>query len=253
MRSGSERSIEFEALAQCWTTRDSIPGDWAIFCEEVSALERMDVPYFGSSLDSRDLYVGDRSIAKDYFECTGRERLRARIRSLGETDCLVQERFIRAACSLTTWNQHGAPSTEMQRRLRDEPGPPLAPEEFIAEAERIAAHFQNNAIQATDGSATWLGIQPVMGANHAQFGSPGDDLYCRPRRHWSFPGRRGVADQERPIERSCPSCDCRGPARNAPFAQGDDQDDGNRRVPGIPLGRLWHCCSGFPPRRCLAN
>src|SRR6185503_18025249 len=58
LRDGAARGIELEALCRAFHTTMESPHGGQLLRAELDALERMDVPYFGSTADSLVLTIG---------------------------------------------------------------------------------------------------------------------------------------------------------------------------------------------------
>lgn len=99
LRSFEERNRTLmTALGRPFLEAESRPHNFNVFIEEVASMQRGDIPYFLSRPDSMHLYRTDGTIVcSDFFEETGIQKVKQRLRDLSENDLRVQLTIIRGA------------------------------------------------------------------------------------------------------------------------------------------------------------
>ncbi len=99
LQNGTDWSIELEGLSYGFLTARHKPRIWPVLQAELAALERLDVPYFGTWSGSDSLTIGLRQPIEGYFQGIGYERMLSRLLSIDEADLARQEELIRQAVS----------------------------------------------------------------------------------------------------------------------------------------------------------
>jgi len=167
LRDGADRSIELEYLTQALMSaenEDTVPRAWGVYEAERQALERLDIPLFGTQTDGAALAADGVDVVEETWREPSFERVSAHIRALGEDERTRQVALIRAALEI----RYAAVSGE-RPALDGETEPdltsvtPLMKEQLIESAIAIAEDIQAEAIRGADGSATWvtLGFEPA--------------------------------------------------------------------------------------------
>jgi type 2 lantibiotic biosynthesis protein LanM len=189
LRDGAEGGIEFERLARDFVFSDPDSDDgppWGIYCAEVDALERLDLPFFAFYSDSHALFADGRVVAPGFFPQSGLQSVISRVRTLSEEDLRVQTDFIVTSMYA---RYEGSRSHVPQRSASDGSAAdgeklPLTNAEFVAAAVTIAEQISHSAIRGSDGGITWLSMAFDPTVNRMNFVPMSDSLYD---------GRVGVA------------------------------------------------------------
>lgn len=116
------------------------------------------------------------SLARCFRESSD-ELVRRRLNSLGDEDCEQQIKVIRSSL-FSRGERHGVEAGETtEAKTAREEAESLGPGDLVAEAVAIAKDLRERAIQGDDGSAAWLGLEFVPGAERWQLKPLGRDLY----------------------------------------------------------------------------
>ena len=177
LRDGVERSLALEALSRAYLFAAERPDAWPILGFERRALERLDIPLFGGRADEKALSVGVEPPIPGYFREPSAEAARDALSRFSEEDLARQTSIIRIA-----FRARAARPASSRAELPDEAGAaslpePLGRQDLLAAAEEIAASIAASAIRGADGSATWIDIAYVPGAERFQLQPLGLSLY----------------------------------------------------------------------------
>lgn len=179
LRYGVDRSIELDILSRALLVAGTKPSVWSLLAVELQALEQMDIPYFTADSSSDALTVNPDLIIERYFKEPSYDRMISGLRQLDDADLTQQigiiqgslySRIARGMSSLTPTERAGA-------GLERDTTVPLTETQLIQEAVLIAIELQQRAIQASDGSATWIGMGYHPKAGRLQLQPLGDGLY----------------------------------------------------------------------------
>ncbi len=179
LRHGVDRSIELDVLSRAFLASDRKPSIWPLLAVELQALEQMDIPYFVADSSSDALTVNPELIIEGYFKEPSYDRVISRLRQLSNADLAQQIAIIRgsfysrAARGITTTTSNLRDNTVTNL---DETAP-LTQEQLVQEAVEIGKELQQRAIQAVDGSVTWIGMGYLPKAQRMQLQPLGDGLY----------------------------------------------------------------------------
>jgi type 2 lantibiotic biosynthesis protein LanM len=177
LRNGIERSIQLDVLSRLpLSTNGGSPADARLFEAEQVALEQMDVPYFTTRTNTRDLTISSGGgTVPDYFIETGFDSAVARLKSMSVDDLEMQIGIIRSSLESGEAAVH-RPSTSA---LIDKGFTPysLEVDEFVTKAVGIAESIRRNAIRGPDGSVTWVGPRYVHESQRFQIDPLGSRLY----------------------------------------------------------------------------
>lgn len=177
LKDGIDFSIALDIL-----TRHLVLGDtrekkmWPLLRHERDALERLDIPIFHAYSDKKNLVFSDNEVIEDCFLKPSDSLIESRLQQLSVTDCHHQIEMIRSSLYVHK-ARHSIPIFSISRVIKIEDIKPLGSKEFIDKATEIAEKLQHRAIWADDGSATWLGLEFVPGAERWQLKPLGHDLY----------------------------------------------------------------------------
>jgi type 2 lantibiotic biosynthesis protein LanM len=75
LRSTEERDQELNILSRAFTLEEGSDKSLAILSSELSALKRLDIPYFFTQTDSRDLYIDEKTKIASFFTLSAFESL----------------------------------------------------------------------------------------------------------------------------------------------------------------------------------
>ena len=193
LRCGTSFSLNLEKLARAYLGGPAAPPAWPLLDAEREQLCGLDIPFFGTACDRRDLHRGVSEPVRDFLVATGLEESRWIIERLSEEDLAFQCDMIRG--TLRAAGQMRA-HTEAQNDVvfsdaatppappRDEGQAPLDQALLAREIEHVHEILVQTALDAPDGSLDWLAIRMDPRSEHFDFGSVGDDLYN---------GRAGIA------------------------------------------------------------
>lgn len=161
LRDGADRSIELDRLAWPFlalpaTARTS--ALWGIFRAEITALERLDVPYFSSLSDAKPLFADGQMINPEFFSESGLDWTTSCIRRVSEDDLVAQSNFIRAAIHVRFSPHRDQDLERPSAKVAGRRVNPLTRAELIATAVAIANQIRSSAIRGGDGGATWLSL-----------------------------------------------------------------------------------------------
>ncbi|MDB6036609.1 MAG: Lanthionine synthetase family protein [Verrucomicrobiales bacterium] len=186
LRDGMDRSIQIDALAQPFARFGKKLPSWGTVETDHRSLEQMDVPYYSTYSDSRDLHwkegageAGKNIIFPEYLSGQGFSEMLGHFRSMNESDLELQEQFIRTSFYAYTAtegasvpefvvaSEHGVDSDEI-----------VTVDELLEEALLIGRQLSKTAIRASDGSAAWMGMNIILGTERYQFQAIGDSLFA---------------------------------------------------------------------------
>ncbi len=117
----------------------------AVAEEEINSLLRGDVPIFHCIADSKDLYSGEKCVARDFFGQTIEENVRYRIDNLTENECEFDLSIIHQSlrCAHIPANK---PHNKAAR----------APLSFAEEARKAFDEIWKNRLVCPPGKSGWL-------------------------------------------------------------------------------------------------
>ena len=178
MSDGAARGIELEALCRAFLTTSEVPHGGRLLDAELDALERLDIPYFGSIADSDALIVGVDSSIPGFFQRSAFDQLRERLASLDAANLERQIRIIRDVfLARGARPSAGARIANREQRSPEvspaSPGAPLLDQEsFAAEAAAITEAIRERALHGDDGSVSWIDLQLLEAADHFPSSNP---------------------------------------------------------------------------------
>jgi len=196
LRDGVERSLGLEVLKRPVTGAEEKPAFWPLVQAEREQLEQLDVPFFALNADADEIEVPPDAHVTGFFEASGFDAVLGRITSLGEADLALQLQLIRGSLYMRAIPAQASTVAvaEPGARAPDDVNIPddvdadgwacLDEAALLSEARVIAARLRERAIQAPDGTVTWLAPQLDVQQERFQFQPMGARLYD---------GRLGVA------------------------------------------------------------
>lgn len=178
LRSGIERSIEFDVLARFYLGSAVKEPYQALLGAELAALERGDIPYFALRADAVDLPL-EQGCVTGAFAQSGIARAAARIGRFDEADLAVQTDFVRASLAMAATVAPVAAISEPSRDVS-----PATDAQLIVAARAIGDTLSARAIRSADGGATWIAPQLLPHSTRYEL---------RPLRLDLYGGQAGVA------------------------------------------------------------
>jgi len=215
LRDGVDHSIELEVLCRAFLGTDLKHPWWRILQAELQTLEQLDIPYFAADSDSDALPVVKGEMMVPCFAQPSYTQMIATIQRLNQDDLAEQVAIIRS--SLLVVGEPGTATSDIKVRSRhfsarsakalttnskvsgvrvrfdidcskwreksaaisvlDDQVSPISEEESVQQAIQIAQDLQRRAIQAADGSVTWIGLHFLPQANRFQLQPIGNSLY----------------------------------------------------------------------------
>lgn len=188
LRDGMTWGIQLDVLSRAFLITPEKPQNWAILSAELRSLEQIDIPYFTATVGSDTLNLKDgRSIAY-YFKAPSYQQILDRLKKFSEADLVQQVGIIqlvfhaRVARSLTIQSEHqsitaaddaSGKSLTRESLTRES----LTCEQWLQQAEEIAAEIQQQAICGTDSSLTWIGLTYFPDIERCQFQPLGMTFY----------------------------------------------------------------------------
>lgn len=180
MHDGLDRSIELDVLARAFLVTPEKPEDWSVLHSELAALERSDVPYFGTQTSSTSLQHGLKQPLNQYFSKSSYDRVCDRLQHLNPADLAQQVAIIAGAFAARTAtmsdgrNHAGSPTSTTQdlSSIR-----PLTPRQLVREADRLAQDIQNKSFYREAGGVSWIGLSYQPKAERFHLKVLGNHLY----------------------------------------------------------------------------
>ena len=174
LRGGIDRSLALEALSRAYLFARRRPEAWPIFHAEMRALERLDIPLFGGRADSTALSIGVEAPIEGYFRIPSAAEVRKQLAQFSEEDLARQVAIIRTTFRARVARPSSAAGSGDPIAAASEP---LGRGALLAEAEQIAHRIGADAIRGADGSATWIDLAYVPGAERFQLQPLSPGLY----------------------------------------------------------------------------
>lgn len=157
LRDRARRDAELARLGRAFPTDGVIA---ALVRAEARALLRMDVPRFTTTPSSLDVVETDGEPIAGVFRRSGLDRAFERWRDMTPAS-------IERQCDLL-WASYCGRFTKDLPPIRSRTRGPRDPvATLLDEADRIAESLCDAAIESSDGSATWIGLEPVGGSDRA--------------------------------------------------------------------------------------
>ncbi|KYC40664.1 Lanthionine synthetase C family protein [Scytonema hofmannii PCC 7110] len=179
LRHGVDYSIELDVLSRAFLAADAKPPIWSLLAVELQALEQMDIPYFVADSSSDALIVNPDLIIEGYFKEPSYNRMIRHLQRLNDADLAQQIAIIRGSfySRVARGMTDTAPCTFVNAGLDLDATVHLTQLQLVHEAVEIAKELQQRAIQAADGSVTWIGMGYLPKAERMQLQPLGDGLY----------------------------------------------------------------------------
>ncbi|HKI01920.1 MAG TPA: type 2 lanthipeptide synthetase LanM family protein [Thermoanaerobaculia bacterium] len=143
----------------------------AILPSEIEELWRGDIPFFFTTVNSRDLWMSGSRRLPSYFEKSGFESVLFRLSQMGENDFNRQSWLIRA--SLTTLSD--IETSTAGYTISKDPDIAATRSQMLTAACAVGDHLERLAIQ-TERDVAWIGLRLIKG-RHWALAPLGVDIY----------------------------------------------------------------------------
>lgn len=159
LRDGADRWLEMQFFKRP-LLKASIPPWVAMQIEaEIVALERLDIPWFGTHTDSCDLLSDTGTVLPGVFALSALEEVRLHLPLFDKQDCERQINLIRATfLSYPSVAAHAAQEPSPVAENLDEE-PVLPAEELVNVAQKLAQDLIDSSLRNRHGDMTWIGFQ----------------------------------------------------------------------------------------------
>jgi len=173
LHDGVDRSFEIDRLSSPFLASVQPGPLWSTLAAERTALEQLDIPYFGTTGGSRALEAGVPVPVPDIFDVTGVERMVDRLQRLDEHDLARQIALLRGSflASTARLGQATAASTASTDASACDAA------RLTALAGSIADDIARQALRDSHGRVAWPGLRYVAQARRFQFEPVGVNLY----------------------------------------------------------------------------
>ena len=173
LKNGVDHSIEMEYLCRAFIVTQNKPNAWPICHAELKAMEQLDVPFFSTSTDDKNLTLETGERIGHYFKQTGFQDLLHRLTTLDELDLNRQLAIIQGSFIASTARSSQGEHKKLELRYLK----PLEREQLVEEAINIGSDIMARSIPAADGSLNWIGLGYIHEADRYQLQVLNDDLY----------------------------------------------------------------------------
>ncbi len=180
LRDGVDRSIELDVFSRAFLWTDSKHPLWEILKAELKALEQSDIPYFAADSNSDALPVTKSETIEQCFTQPSYNRMIANFQRLNDDDLVQQVAIIRSSLYSLVAGEIGTALTDVESPTTsplDDVVSPITQEELVQQAIQVAQDLQRRAIQADDGSVSWIGLSLLPQANRFQLQPIENGLY----------------------------------------------------------------------------
>ncbi len=176
MRNGIDRSIQLDVLCRSALSSKNKPSYWPLFHAEIKALEKLDVPYFITQAGLPHVYAEEGVVAQDIFSQPGIKFLQDHLFHLTEADKELQIGLIFSVFSLRFAAKE--PITVSDDKTSHTPANTVDQVETIkSTALEIADKIIQKAIVASNGSASWLGLEYMAESERSLIQPLGHNLH----------------------------------------------------------------------------
>jgi type 2 lantibiotic biosynthesis protein LanM len=177
LRDGADRWIEMQFLKR--PLLKATTPSWAstLLEAELAALERLDIPWFGTQTESCDLPTGTGAVLSNVFALSALEQARLHLSRFDEEDCERQVNLIRATfLRFPSVAPHAIEKSHIIAESLDEVSI-LAPEELLTVAQKLARGLIDSSWCNGFGDMTWIGFHYDRAIEGYQLLPLGFDLY----------------------------------------------------------------------------
>jgi type 2 lantibiotic biosynthesis protein LanM len=177
LREGCERWIDLQIFKRPLQTSLAEPRLWELAEAEMSSLEQLDVPWFGTTFESHDLQTDTGLTIKDVFPLSTREWIHSHLTHLDENDLSRQIQLIDAsylaAAATEAVLQEDLPPLEEELKAHAA----LSKEELLAVARQIGQELRARAFPYAQEYKSWIGFHFEPTSKCFMLQPVGSDLY----------------------------------------------------------------------------
>ena len=176
MRNGLDRSIQLDVLCRSALSSKNKPIYWPLFHAEIRSLEKLDVPYFITQANVPHVYASEGLVAPDIFSQPGVNFLQDHLSQLTVADKDLQIGLIYSVFSLRFADKE--PETVSADRTPHTAAKNIDKVAAIkSTALEIADKITAKAIAASNGSASWLGLEYMAESERSLIQPLGHNLH----------------------------------------------------------------------------
>jgi type 2 lantibiotic biosynthesis protein LanM len=158
LRDGTDRWIEMQILKRPLLKATTASWVSTLFEAELAALERLDIPWFGTHTESRDLLTETGVVLPNVFAFSALEQARRHLSLFGEEDCNHQVNLIRATfLSFPSVTPHTTEGSPVPAESLDEVSI-LPSEGLLNVAQKLARDLIDSSLRNGSGDMTWIGF-----------------------------------------------------------------------------------------------
>ncbi len=174
LRNGIAWGLELEVLVRAFVMTERQPKWWPLLEAELSALVRLDIPYFTARTDSRSLHLSDSKQLTAMLRATSLSTVRSRIEAMGPDDLEFQLEVVRGAFAARGSTNEARVPSEVRTAT---PEQALTTAICVEEAQRIADSLAERALRDAKGLVHWLGFTYTPEAQRLQLSFVSQGLY----------------------------------------------------------------------------
>jgi type 2 lantibiotic biosynthesis protein LanM len=152
-----DRWIELQILKRPLPTALAEPRLWGLAEAEIASLEQLDIPWFGTRVNSHDLQTDSGQTIPDVFPVTAQERIHSSLNHLNECDLQRQTNLIRAsfqAASSAQVEEEELPTLAEELEAQKA----LSSNELLEVARQIGLELCAQAFPFAQGNKGWIGF-----------------------------------------------------------------------------------------------
>jgi type 2 lantibiotic biosynthesis protein LanM len=177
LRDGADRWIEMQFLKRSLLKATTPSWVSTLFEAELVALERLDIPWFGTQTESCDLLTDTGAVLPNVFALSALEQARLHLSLFDEEDCNRQVNLIRATfLSFPSVAPHATEESPVAAESLDEASI-LPTGELLTVAQKLARDLIDSSLRNGSGDMTWIGFHYDQAIEGYQLLPLGFDLY----------------------------------------------------------------------------
>ncbi len=177
LRDGTDRWIEMQILKRPLLKATTASWVSTLFEAELAALERLDIPWFGTHTESCDLLTDTGAMLPNMFALSALEWARRHLSLFNEEDCNHQVNLIRATfLSFPSVVPHTTEGSPVPAESLDEVSI-LPSEELLNVAQKLARDLIDSSLRNGSGDMTWIGFHYDSAIEGYKLLPLGFDLY----------------------------------------------------------------------------
>ena len=177
LRDGADRWIEMQIFKRPLLKATTPSWVSTLLEAELAALERLDIPWFGTQTDSCGLLTDTGAVLPNVFALSALEQTWLHLSLFNEEDCNRQVNLIRATfLSFPSVAPHATGESRVAAESLDEASI-LPPEELLTVAQKLARDLIDCSLRNGYGDMTWIGFHYDQAIEGYQLLPLGFDLY----------------------------------------------------------------------------